>query len=306
MKFKPSAWLLIVLVAVVCGVAVWGVASFRSRDLSPGVLLKRLPLDNSVVLYVNFAALRRAGIIQLLEGAPVAEEPEYQSFVRETEFNYRQDLDSALVSFAPGGKFILAKGRFEWRSLRSYATEQGGSCYNSLCLMTGSTPERHISFFPLQPGLMAMAVSPDTTAALRLQSASEGPAPETPDAPVWLSIPGSLLKSRDSLPEGTRMFARSMESAESVILTFAPEASRLAARLNVRCHSDQEAAETAAQLSHATGTLREAIAREHQVPNAADFSGVLTSGSFRSAGRMVYGYWPLERAFIANVLGATR
>ena len=305
-KFKPSAWLLIVVVAVVCAAAVWGVAAFRSRDLSPGALLKRVPMDDSVIVYVNFASLRRTGVLQLLEGTPVAEEPEYQSFVRKTEFNYRQDLDSALIAFAPAGKFILAKGRFEWRSLQAYVGDQGGSCYNSLCLMAGSTPERHISFFPLQPTVMAMAVSSDTTAALRLQNVSAGPAPETPNAPVWVSIPGSLLRSRDALPEGTRVFARSMESADNLLLTFAPEGARIAARLILRCRNEQDAAATAAQLSRATAALREAVQRESRAPNTADLSGVLTAGTFRSEGQRVYGYWPIEQSFVTNVLGGSR
>jgi hypothetical protein len=169
--------------------------------------------------------------------------------------------------------------------------------------MDGSTPDRRISFFPLQPNLMAMAVSSDGAAALRMQSVSGGPVPETPDAAVWLSIPPSALKSREDLPGGTRMFARSIEAAENATLTFAPEGNRIAARLDVRCRNEQDAAQAAAQLTRATAMLREAIERERQKPNPADFSGVLTSGTFRSEGRRVRGYWPIERAFVSNVLG---
>ncbi len=281
----------------------WGVAAYRARSLTAGALLRRMPLDeNALVLYVDFAALRQAGVLQLLDGSKVAEEPDYQAFVRKTDFDYRQDLDSALVAFAPSGKYLLLKGRFDWRSLRSYVVSQGGRCYNSFCQMEGSAPERHISFFPLQPNLMAMAVSPDNSAALRLQSMG-APVPDTPSAAVWLSIPPAVLKARDDLPAGTRMFARGLEAAQSVMLTLAAEGPRLAARLEVRCHNEQDATEAAAALTRATGTLREAIEREHQTPNSADFSGVLTSGAFRAEGRKVSGYWPIERAFISNVLG---
>ena len=281
----------------------WGVAAYRARSLTAGALLRRMPLDeNALVLYVDFAALRQAGVLQLLDGSKVAEEPDYQAFVRKTDFDYRQDLDSALVAFAPSGKYLLLKGRFDWRSLRSYVVSQGGRCYNSFCQMEGSAPERHISFFPLQPNLMAMAVSPDNSAALRLQSMGD-PVPDTPSAAVWLSIPPAVLKARDDLPAGTRMFARGIEAAQSVMLTLAAEGPRLAARLEVRCRNEQDATEAAAALTRATGTLREAIEREHQTPNSADFSGVLTSGAFRAEGRKVSGYWPIERAFIANVLG---
>jgi hypothetical protein len=302
-KYKPSAWQLIFAVAALCGLAVWGVAVYRSRNLTASALMRRMPPgENALVLYVDFAALRQAGVLQLLDGSKVAEEPDYQAFVRKTDFDYRQDLDSALVAFAPSGKYLLLKGRFDWRSLRSYVESQEGRCYNSFCQMEGSAPERHISFFPLQPNLMAMAVSPDNSAALRLQSVG-APVPDTPRAAVWLSIPPSALKARDDLPGGTRMFARSIEAAQNATLTLAPEGPRLAARLDVRCRNEQDAAAAAAALTSATSTLREAIEREHQKPNPADFSGVLTAGAFRSDGRRVYGFWPIERAFISNVLG---
>jgi hypothetical protein len=171
--------------------------------------------------------------------------------------------------------------------------------------MAGSTPERRISFFPVRSNLMALAVSPDESAALRLQDAPSGPDPQVPAAPVWLSIPTSVLKSSDSLPAGTRVFARSMEQAETVTLAFAPEGHGLAARLDVRCRDDRAAADLASQLTRTTSLLLEMMEREHQKPNPADLSGVLTAGAFRSEGRRVLGYWPIEQAFVQNVLGGS-
>ena len=66
----------------------------------------------------------------------------------------------------------MVKGRFDWNSLQSYAREQGGTCRNALCRMNGSTPERRISFFPLRPDLMGLAVSPDDSAAIDLEAAA--------------------------------------------------------------------------------------------------------------------------------------
>ena len=77
----------------------------------------------------------------------------------------------------------------------------------------------------------------------------------------------------------------------------------LAARLDVRCRDERDAADLASQLTHTTSLLREAMAGEHRKPNPADLSGVLTSGSFRNDGRRVLGYWPIERAFVQNMLG---
>ena len=262
-----------------------------------------MPAEDALVAYIDFSAMRRGGVLQLLDGSKAGEDPEYQSFVRRTQFDYKKDLDAALVAFAPTGRFLLLKGRFDWKSLRAYVESQHGQCVNSFCRMTGSAPERRISFFPLRSNLMALAVSPDESAALRLNNAVSGSDPQVPAAPVWLSIPTSMLKSGDSLPAGTRMFASGMERAETVTLAFAPEGQGLAARLEVRCRDDRDAADLASQLTRTTNLLRETMERERQKPTPADLSGVLTSGVFRNDGRRVLGYWPIERAFVQNVLG---
>jgi hypothetical protein len=296
---------MVVGIAAVCGVSVGGVAWYRARSLTTASLLRRIPAEDALVAYIDFSELRRGGILQLLDGSKAGEDPEYRSFVRQTQFDYKKDLDAAIVAFAPTGRFLLLKGRFDWKSLRAYVESQNGKCANSFCRMTGSTLERRISFFPLRSNLMALAVSPDDSAALRLESAVSGPDPQVPAAPVWLSIPTSVLKSSDSLPEGTRMFASGMERAETVTLAFAPEGRGLAARLDVRCRDERDAADLAAQLTRTTSLLREMMEREHRKPDPADLSGVLTSGAFRNDGRRVLGYWPIERAFVQNVLGGS-
>jgi len=240
----------------------------------------------------------------LLDGSKLGQEPEYESFVRDTDFNYVQDLDSALAAFAPTGKYILAKGRFDWKALRDYVKAQHGECYNSVCQMAGSTPERKISFLPLQTDLMAMAVSSDAGAALRMEIAEAGAPTPVPDAAVWLLLPPAILKSQDSLPDGTRQFAKSVEDAKSVTIGFAPEGNRLAAHLNVLCRSDRDAALTAAVLTKITEVLRKVIAQSGQKPSANVLSGPLTLGSFESKGSRVFGYWPIERAFVEQVLAA--
>ncbi len=276
---------------------------YRSRALTPAELMKRLPTQNALLLYVNFQALRGAGILQLLDNSKVKEDAEYLNFVHQTDFNYKRDLDSALVAFAPTGNYMLVRGRFDWKMLRNYAQQQQGWCYNSLCRMPGSTPERKISFFPLQSGLMALAVSPDEAAVVRLQASAAMPAVQTPNAPVWLSIPASMLRSGENLPSGTRMFAHTIDQAQSITLSLVQENNRLAAKLNALFRNDRDAVEAAGQLTNVTNLLRQMIEREHGKPNGADLSGVLTSGSFESKGDRVFGYWPIERSFVTNILG---
>jgi hypothetical protein len=288
----------------ICGAALFAVISYRSRIITPVELLRRLPLKDSLVVAIDFAALRQAGVLQMLDGTKVGQEPDYQKFVADTEFNYTQDLDYALAAFGPSGKYILAKGRFDWKALRAYTIRQGGQCYNSLCKMGGSTPERHISFFPVQSNLMALAVAPVDDAVLAMEALGDVPSLPAPDALVWLYLPPAILKSPANLPEGTVLFARSVDEAKSVTLGFAPDGARIQAKLNVLCKSDQDALVTTTELTKVTEVLRSVISHAGQHPNPGDWSGVLTSGKFENKGTRVFGYWPIERAFIMNMLGS--
>jgi hypothetical protein len=294
---------MVVAVSALCGLSVFGVVWYRSRSLTPATMLKRLPTDDALIVYIDFAALRSGGILQLLDGSKVGEDPEYQAFVRKTDFDYKQDLETAIVAFAPNGKYMLLKGRFDWKSLAAYVRASDGLCNNSFCRMVGSTPDRRISFFPVQSNLMALAVSPQEDAAHRMSDIDPRPDQEVPNAPIWISIPPAIVSSGQSLPAGTQMFARSLKRAQAVTLAIVPESGRFAAKLNVRCGSDSDANDLAAELNKTTALLRELITKEHQTPNPADLSGFLTSGAFRSQGSRVNGYWPMERALIENLLG---
>jgi len=301
---KTRAWLLILFIAALCSGTLGGVIWYRSRAISPAAMMKRLPTDDAIVLFVDFAKLRSAGLLQLLDGSKVGEDPEYQSFVRQTEFDYKQDLDTAMVAFAPKAKYMLLKGRFDWKALKSYVLSTDGRCNNSFCKMAGSTPERRISFYPVQSNLMAMGVSDDDAAALRMNLVEDRPDAEIPNAPIWLAVPPSVVKSGQNLPAGTQMFARSLDRAQAVTLSLVQEGDAYAAKLDVKCASAADASALAGDLSNTTRLLREMIQREHQTPNPADLSGFLTSGTFMSQGQKTHGYWRISRALIDNLLGA--
>ena len=307
MNYKKRAALLIIIIASLCSLAVWGVARFRYYSLrTTADWLQRLPTQDSMVFYVDFDALRKGGLLQMLAGSKVVEEPEYKVFVMKTGFDYSRDLDAVLACFTPRAKYMVLQGRFDWDSLQSYARDQGGTCRDALCRMSGSTPDRKISFFPMRPDLMGLAVSPDDLAAINLQTnAARRRSLEMPDAPVWLSLPPALLKTGADLPPGTRMFAHTLEDTEDVNIAMAPSGNRFEARLNVQCRSESQAAALATQLAGITAMLREMIAREHATPNSRDLSGVLTSGTFNRLGTRVLGSWPLEKGFVEGLLGGS-
>lgn len=303
---KRSPWLAAAAAALVCcGLAVWGVMHYRARRVdSPRAMLARVPVREAVVLYIDFAALRRAGVLDLLNKSKVAEEPEYREFVRGSGFDYMRDLEAALVSFAPTGKYFVVRGRFDWGKLRAYAARQNGACADPLCRMSGSTPERNISFYPLNSGVMAMAVSRDDSAALRIprEALPDSPRVTIPAAPFWLYVPGEALRGTAELPAGTQMFARSMRHAEDVVLAVGPRPQGFTATLDLRCRTEQDASDAAESLDRATATLRSFLARENLKPNPRDLSGVLASGSFRRDGLRVVGQWIIPRVFLEQVL----
>lgn len=286
-------------IAVAAAAGIW---LYRARPLSLAAQMKRLPAADSVIAYIDFGQLRRGGFLRTIAGPKSIEDPEYRAFAQKIHLDWREDLDAALIAFAPSGKYMFVKGRFDWTSLRSYVTTSGGSCDRDLCRIIGSAPERRISFFPMRNDLMALAVSTDDIAARRMNGVAPGPDPQIPDAPIWVRIPGPILRGGENLPSGTRMFARAIGQSDFVTLQFAPDGDRLAARLEVVCRDDRDAAEMAGELTKATALLKDLIAREHMIPNPADFSGVLTSGVFQSDSRRVIGKWPIERSFVENLL----
>jgi len=100
---NTRAWLLLLAVAGVCAGLIGGVLWRHERTFSNSTLLRRLPVADSLVVGIDFAALRGSGILQALEDSKVAEEPDYQAFVHQTDFNWKQDLDGAILAFAPTG-----------------------------------------------------------------------------------------------------------------------------------------------------------------------------------------------------------
>jgi hypothetical protein len=279
-----------------------GIYFYRGRPLTLSAQIKRLPAADSVLVYIDFAQLRSGGFLKTLAGPKSMEDAEYRAFAQKIHLDWREDLDRALIAFAPSGKYMFVDGRFDWNSLRAYVNGSGGECQGEFCRIVGSAPERRISFFPMRHNLMALAVSTDDIAAQRMNGIAPGPDPDPPDAPIWMRIPGSVLRAGDNFPSGTRMFARTLQQADFVTFRFAPEGDRLAARLEVVCRDPQDAAAMAGELTKATALLKDLIQREHMTPNPADFSGVLSSGDFRSESRRVIGHWPIERSFVENLL----
>ncbi len=304
MRFRFQPWQLAVLLAILCVAFTAGVRLYRTRGGSnPSELVAYLPVDNAVIVYIDAGAIRRSGILNMIAGSKAAEELEYKQFVDQTMFDYRQDLDAVAVAFREGQVYLAARGSFHWKNLMDYAAQQGGSCHNSFCVVPTSRPSRRISFYPLKPNLMALAISSDDLAAYSVARRPGKLALLPPPQPLWMLVPAPALKATDALPAGTKPYASALQNAEQIVFTVGPDSDHLQVSLQVICKDVPAAAKMLVDFQNTTDTLRQWIAREHKQPNPADLSGVLVAGIFHRDDRRVYGQWPISRAFVDSVTG---
>ena len=260
-------------------------------------VLARFPVEDAVVVNIDFAAVRNAG---LLTASDVPLEPEYKQFLDSTGFDYRKDLEHVTASFSKSGNFFIARGRFDWQKLRDYAAHQGGSCYQDLCRMQGSRPERRISFLPLQPDTMALAVSTDDLAANRLTNPGKPLTAALPSAPVWVSVPGSALRESAAMPPGLGLMLSALKSADRLVVTVTPDGNGLAAKMEATCQTSDDARVLASQLRVVTAKLKTALQVDKEAQQD-ELVKVLVGGTFEDKGTRVNGQWPFSKALISSL-----
>jgi hypothetical protein len=308
-RYRPRPWQLVTALIVLCAAAVAALYLWRMRSgATPAEMAAFLPTGDSLLVYMDVAAMRRSGLLDALAGAKSAEEAEYRQFIQQSGFDYREDLNALAVAIRENpatherDAYAVARGSFDWERIFAYAKSQGGQCSAGFCRVPASQPHRFVSFYPLRRHLMALAVSADQWAALLI---TRGPGPrgaaDLPAQPVWMLAPAAALQSEGLFPEGTRAYASALRGAERVVFTLGPQGDRLALSLEVTCGGVDQASALLVRLEQLTETLRTWIAREHLRPNAGDLSGVLTAGSFRREERRVYGWWPIPKEFIRAV-----
>jgi hypothetical protein len=273
---------------------VWYKWSSDNQFFRPSRLLSRFPAEEAAVFSIDFAALRSAGLLTASK-APL--EPDYQAFLTASGFDYRRDLDFAVASISKSGNFIIARGRFDWGKLGTYAGAHGGSCYQDLCRMPGSTPDRRISFLPLRRDTIALAVSSDDLGALRLTKTGDPVNTPLPDAPAWVSVPGGILRQQSVVPSGLRLLLSALTTADRIVFTFGPT---LEAHLEAQCHSKDDARVLASQLRTATALVKEGI-QQKKLPSGDALAQFLSSGTFEDSGQRVAGRWPISRDLVQNL-----
>ncbi len=270
----------------------------------PADLVSLLPTANASVVYIDVDAMRRSGILSLVAGSKAVEEPDYQQFVNETKFDYRQDLDAIAAALKDGKVYFALRGRFHWKNLTDYAARQGGSCHGDFCVVAGSQPNRRISFYPLQRDVLAMAISPDDFAAYQVASQPVKLAMSPPKEPMWAIIPAVALQRMDDLPAAAKAYVPALQGAEQIVFSIgADPAQQLQLGVHVTCKDPTAASALLTQFESTTNALRQVMAKANRKPDPADLSGVLVAGTFQRSERQVYGAWTIPRAFVDALTG---
>jgi hypothetical protein len=296
-RFQP--WQLAALVVILCAGAVWLAHWWRaSRHIDATALVECLPRDRSMLVYIDVNALRRSGLLDLVAGSSAVEDKDYRTFVDQTGFDYRSDLDAVAAGFNNGDVYLALRGRFDWKQLAKYARDQKGKCLNAVCDMPASTPDRHISFYPLESDVLALAVTRQDRNVTMIGLSRWPNPPQLPPEPVWISAPSFAFSDVNNLPAGTHAFLSPLAQAQSIVFAIGPDGNRLQIRLEVACANPESAADVAAQLTTTTRLLKKMLERDHMTPNAGDLSGVLVAGTFQQKDQRVVGTWPVERAFV--------
>jgi hypothetical protein len=295
-KSKPLA-VAFLLLALAAGGTFWFKVHQANAFFEPHTLLSRFPAEESSVLSIDVKLLRQAGLLTASTG-PL--EPDYKQFLDGTGFDYRKDLDSLLASFSNHGNYYIARGRFNWPKLREYVTKQGGSCYQELCRVQGSTPDRHVSFLPLRDDALAMAVSTNDLAVTALARPGQPIATALPSSPVWLSVPGAELRRPNSLPAGIRWMLSALQTVDRITITVGPSPEGIEARLETLCKTPVDADLLTSQLRTTTANLKEALARDKDSRDD-ELAAMLMAGSFDQNDRKVTGKWPVRKSLIDSL-----
>jgi hypothetical protein len=304
---RLQPWHLAALMFLVCA-TVLGAVLWRSmsRSFSAATLIQCLPPDDAAHVYLNVSALRASGILDLLAGSKAAEDPDYQRFVDQTGFDYREDLDEVAAAFLRGNVYLALRGHFNWKKLNDYAAAQGGFCRNTVCEMPATDPNRHISFYPLRSNVLALAVSFEQRGVTMVGPSQWAHPPQLPPEPVWISAPSFVFTDVKNFPEGTHAFLSPLAQAQKVIFAIGPDGQQLRIRAEVLCSSPQAAATLARQLTDTTDLLKKMLVRDHMTPNPRDLSAVLAGGKFEQQDSRVTATWPMDRGFLESLAsGAT-
>jgi hypothetical protein len=291
----------IALAVLLCAIAGGAFYWWRTaRTFNNQQLIQSLPQARATHVFIDVDGLRKAGVLDLIAGSKSAEDPEYKTFVDQTGLDYRTDLEAVAAAFSEGNTYFALRGRFLWKKLAAYAQSHGGKCEGTGCSMPATRSGYFISFLPLRPTVLAMAVSPDEHGVNMIGLQDWRKPPHLPAEPVWISVPSYAL-SDTNLAAGTHAFLEPLSQAQDVTFAVGSAQKGFQLRLEAVCATPEIAELMTRRLSASTDLLKKMLDRDHMKPSPNDLSGVLTAGTFSQQNERVTGNWPIDRGFLESL-----
>lgn len=292
------------MIAAATLLALYAIDRFQHRFVrSDEDLLALLPDGDSTISFARVDLLRRAGMLQLIADGR-ATDHEYQAFVRATRFDYTRDVDALAGSVSERGTLIVVRGRFDWPRIETYVRKQGGMCSAQTCSLRSSRSETWISMIRLQSDVIGVALGKERSLVGTIHPGQQAAPQPVPAQPVWMKLAPHLVKNPSSVPAALRIFLISLQPC-SVMLALNgarnDQGDAFQIELNGRCSSAVAADTVRKQLEIQTKMLKLELAREHQEPNPADLTGLLTSGTFDTSGNEVRGTWPVRKELLKTL-----
>lgn len=290
---------LVVLAAAALYVA-W--ERLRPRGGPAGAMLAALPPGDGLTVFVDARVLRQTGILQRIAGEAGAEEDDYRRFVEATGFEYRRDLDAALLRAENGRRWIVVEARLDEDRLRRYFLAHGGRCFGGLCSMQGSAPERQISWVRLGRRRWGIAVSPDPLAAAaftdtagKARTASWQP----PQAPLWLYVPARMLVPPEGAPAWAALALGSLRESKWLLFGVTASGGRLRFEFQAPCRDAGSARAVTGRWSEVLKALQEAAA---SAGDHDSLPALLAEGRVWAEGDTVRGQWMVDLGRLEKLL----
>ena len=146
---------------------------------------------------------------------------------------------------------------------------------------------------------IALAVSTDDLAAAKLENPGPRVTAKLPAEPVWLTVPGAYLRSRELLPMSVRVTLSGITTADKVTFTVAEAGQGIELRMQASCRSLDEARILSSQLRSSTSQLKDAVAMGGTTVD--DLVKSLAGGNFDQTEKLVSGAWPLPRTLLQTL-----
>jgi hypothetical protein len=306
LRLQKNPWAVLALIAAGTLICLYALDRYQHRFVqSTKDLIELLPRSNATVFYAEVNTLRRAGILSLLTGSNRPTEAEYASFVQTTHFDYSRDLDAVAGAVSGDNVLLALQGRFDWVRIRTYVQQQGGTCTNDSCCLPAQRTGNYVNLIRIQPDVIGVALQKHESLRAPIYPRQQHLIRALPPEPVWIGISPALLKNPASLPVALRIFAISLQPADSVLIALGPtpadSAGAFEIRLRAQCPSAASAETVKSQFEIETKMLKLELSHEHEQPNPADLTGLMTSGTFATNGNELTGKWLVRKELLKTL-----